>query len=313
MFFKNLFKRRKTTATNNTKSHNNLQEDPLYVLTNVWEYMFGNDDLSSELKKASYQALEDEKDVFDRIQNFFDEHQGYRVRLENGKVKLNDYQFTIGYALEVVMISRSDVCCKYLLNNNFLISNGIGNVEKLPLIPDMDFSNMPYEEKLNLFQAVIDNILKQLDVVDVLFLDLAESLIHQLNKKRMITDNEYSGYSNLNDDYYFNLNQYPAITCSPNTNIGFNHLCTNYLNGNYYYLKGNEKYVSVYNILNTLMFYAKICSRYSNTALYIQNFQTILNCRVGENDTGTTLLKTIQTKNPEVAALITRCLKQITS
>lgn len=310
MFFKNLFKKKKEIATNNTQSYNFLQEDPLSILTNVWDYMFGNDDLSSELKKASHQALEDEKGVFDQIQNFFDEHQGYHVRLENDTVRLNDYQFAIGYVLEVIMISRSDVCCKYLLNNNFLALNGTGNVQKLPLIPDIDFSNMPYEEKLNLFQTVVDDILKQLDVVDVLFLDLAESLIHQLNKKRMITDNEYSGYSNLK---YFNLNQYPAITCSPNANIGFNHLCTNYLSGNYCYLKGSEKYVSVYNILNTLMFYAKICSRYSNTAMYIRNFQIILNCRVEENDTSTTLLKTIQTTNPEAAALITRCLKQITS
>lgn len=313
MFFNKFFKRKKATATNNTKSYSHLQEDPLSILATAWDHMFGDDNwLSSDLRRGRHQALEDEKGIFEQIQIFFDDHQGYRDRLENDTIRFNDYQFTIGYILELVMISRSDVCRKYLLNNDFLVLTGIGEVQELPLIPNIDFSNMPYEEKLNLFQKVIDDISKQLNVVDVLFLELVESLIYQLNKKRMVTDNEYSGFSNLNDDYYCNLNQYPAITCFPKIDIGFNHLCTKYLTGTYYYLKNNTQYLSVYNILNTLNFYIKISSRYSNTALYIRNFQAILNSKVEENGS-TTLLKVIETKNPEVAALITGCLKQITS
>lgn len=313
MFFRKLFsKKNKISAEKDIANEDSNLENPIKLLNSILLSLLGNDfTYASDILIASEEAIELKNNVFMQLHTFFEENPNYKKRIDEDKINIGSNVYKIGYLLEVVMISYSSVCQEYLIENNFLVINGAGEISLLPLVDGLlDYSSMSYEEKQDILDAIVEEIISKLTEDDFKFIVCLQTILRKLNQLNMEMDKILNGYSNL---YIHNIKEYPAITCPARIDIGFNHWCKSYLSGTYSYHKSN-KYITVFNVIETIKFYTKISARYSTTAIRIQNLKTILNTEVDDSHFGTTtLMKNIERANPELSRVIKNCIKAITS
>ena len=199
------------------------------------------------------------------INKFFINNAGYRERLRTHIVKFEGNLYALGFILEIICISRSDIARKILVQSNFIYQNRAGDLTQLQLIDcdQLTLRELTFDEKEELLFDVIYRLYNHLEDSDFRFIEHIEGALSQINEYYSDLCNEFVGYSDFENNEF----QFPAITSYIDKNEMVNNYRYNYskeLKTTYqHYFRGNEVYnLRISFILETQECYIEMCTRY---------------------------------------------------
>ena len=201
----------------------------------------------------------------DKINTFFLNNPGYQQRIKTHIVKFEDNLYALGFILEIICISRSNLARKMLIESNFIYRNRAGDLTYLPLIDydQIQLREFSFAKKEQLLFDVIYKLENDLEDVDFRFIKHVENVLSEINGYYSDICNEFVGF----DCFDNNKSQYPAITCHIDKNemiYNYRYNYSNELKNTYTcYFKDDQTYhLRISFVLETLDYYIEMCTRY---------------------------------------------------
>lgn len=243
---------------------------PAVMLYGLTKQCFSKEDAplvlcAKDLVREAEQQLKIGDQFRDRINTFFLNNPGYQQRLKTHIVKFDDNLYALGFILEIICISRSDLAREILIRSNFIYQSRAGDLISLPFIKytQEQLCKLNYDVKEKLFFEAVNSLEKHLSDLDFHFIKHVESVLFEINSYYSDICNEFIGFDGFDD----NKSQYPAITSYIDKNEMAHSYRYNYSNElktayTCYFKDDKTYYLRISFVFETLDCYIEMCTRY---------------------------------------------------
>lgn len=283
----------RTTSTNNYSSYTtqtyNAQRSisstlpsshPAIMLYQLTRQCFSNEDIALvQMAKDIVRCAEKQQELSKKYKNKFDrffiQYPDYPSRLTNYTVELNGYTYSLGFALELVMIGGSESARKRLASTNLRFQDRFGDSHFLGLF-DIDeeyLEDLDIDDKEEIILNAVPKLVRQLEDKDLEFIDHIKNLLRELNTTWSKDYEEFQGY-NLFDE---NESQYPAMAFyideyELNNNFKYNFANELYTAYRTYFRDIDTDVLRIYNIVDTIYCYIEMCTRFKTQMTILHGY-----------------------------------------